>query len=87
LQFSRMDPRASALQCSVRGGTATVQERAARSAGPIRPPEGGCGTEPAIRAARGIDDDQARGFSGISHVSMTSPSLMSLNDPRPMPHS
>ena len=51
------------------------------------PPEGGCGTEPARRAARGIDDDQARGFSCISHVSMTSPSLMSLNDPRPMPHS
>ena len=28
-----------------------------------------------------------RGFSRISNVSMTSSTLMSLNDPRPMPHS
>src|SRR5450432_838620 len=31
--------------------------------------------------------DQARGFSFISNVSMTSSTLMSLNDPSPIPHS
>ena len=66
----------------VDGSTASLHAlRWAAAEARARPPRRGGGPDPRVTTG------QARGFSRISQVSMTSPSVMSLYDPRPIPHS
>src|SRR5690606_16913521 len=60
-----------------------VDASAGRPPGPVEP----AGRTPRTPSVIGEPCDQSRGFSRISNVSMMSPSVMSLNDPRPIPHS
>ena len=77
-------PRTAVLGAVLATRRGTVLERGRRHGRALGPP-----VPPRVSRARGagLGTGQARGFSRISHVSMRSPSWMSLKEPSPIPHS